>query len=145
MESEQTEIIRMETRGPIVVAHVRSGSLKDVDSIGTFGEHLKAFLKSHPGANILLNFEHVDYLSSAALTELIAASELARKHGGRLRICGLTDEVRKVFQITRLDRLFHCEQPLSLDAALDAFQKAVVSRGGSTAESARAAARRTQH
>jgi anti-anti-sigma factor len=59
------------------------------------------------GADIVLDFEGLDYLASAGLRCLIAAHKKIRagKKGG-LSIINLTDTVREVFEITGLEDIF---------------------------------------
>ena len=64
------------------------------------------YVEKHPRANLLLDFEHVDYLSSAVLTELLRLHKFLMDQGGHLRLCSLNDDIRKVFEITNLDKLF---------------------------------------
>ena len=54
----------------------------------------------------MLDFANVDYLSSAVLTELLRVNQAIQNAGGNLRLCGLKNDVRKVFEITNLDKVF---------------------------------------
>ncbi len=49
---------------------------------------------------ILLNFEKLDYISSAGLRILLVAAKQLKAAGGELRICCLNDVVREVFDIS---------------------------------------------
>lgn len=48
----------------------------------------------------LLNFEKLDYISSAGLRILLVAAKQLNAAGGELRICCLNDVVREVFEIS---------------------------------------------
>jgi len=56
--------------------------------------------------HVLLNFEGVDFLSSAALNKLILMDKKVKQVGGVLRLCNLKAEILEVFTITRLTRVF---------------------------------------
>jgi hypothetical protein len=63
----------------------------------------------------------VECLYSVFLSKLVTFQRVMREHGGTIRICDVTPEVREVFQACRLDDLFEFapDQP----AALAAFAK----------------------
>jgi len=63
-------------------------------------------IESSPGVNLLLNFENVDYLSSAVLTELLRINKAIQEVQGQLRLCGVSKVIMEVFQITNLDKMF---------------------------------------
>ncbi|MFO8061081.1 MAG: STAS domain-containing protein [Bacillota bacterium] len=78
----------------------------DAVNVTQFGNEVLEFVKKHPGINLMLNFANVDYLSSAVLTELLRINQAVQDARGSLRLCGLKNEVRKVFEITNLDKIF---------------------------------------
>jgi len=49
---------------------------------------------------LLIDFENLDYISSAGLRILLATSKRLGHEGGTLRICGLNATVREVFDIS---------------------------------------------
>ena len=55
---------------------------------------------------LVLSFEAVDFLSSAALSKLISLEKLVKSHRGQLRFCNVSPNVYELFAITRLDKLF---------------------------------------
>lgn len=58
------------------------------------------------GRLIVIDFKGVDYLSSAALRVLLMITRrLARAHG-RLVLCGMSEDLKKVFAISGFDRDF---------------------------------------
>jgi anti-anti-sigma factor len=52
------------------------------------------------GKKLLIDFENLDYISSAGLRILLATSKRLGREGGTLRICGLNATVREVFDIS---------------------------------------------
>lgn len=68
---------------------------------------------------IVLNFGSIQQVSSAALGKLIKLRGEAGSVRGRLRLCGLHPDLRQVFRITRLDRIFDLHD--TEDQALAAF------------------------
>ena len=51
-------------------------------------------------AKIVVNFEKVDFVSSAGLRVLLATAKRLGGSGGSLRVCGLNETVSEVFEIS---------------------------------------------
>ena len=51
-------------------------------------------------AKIVVNFERVDFVSSAGLRVLLATAKRLGSSGGTLRVCGLNETVSEVFEIS---------------------------------------------
>ena len=51
-------------------------------------------------AKIVVNFEKVDFVSSAGLRVLLATAKRLGSSGGTLRVCGLNETVSEVFEIS---------------------------------------------
>lgn len=54
----------------------------------------------------VLDFEHASYIDSSGLGVLVSLSKRIREQGGELRLAGLDDDLRTLFELTRLDTLF---------------------------------------
>ncbi len=68
-------------------------------------QKLQALLASK-GRRLVVDFKNVDYLSSAALRVLLMITRrLVRAHG-RLVLCAMSDDLKKVFSISGFDRDF---------------------------------------
>jgi stage II sporulation protein AA (anti-sigma F factor antagonist) len=50
--------------------------------------------------NVVLDFSELDYISSAGLRVLLGAAKKLRASGGKLRMFGLNQSVREVFEIS---------------------------------------------
>ncbi len=101
--SEQPAYVRFRRDNPLVIGEVEPGSMNDIKQMKVFGDQVIEAVAKHKGLALLLNFEKVAYLSSAALTELIRIRETVRGNSGALRLCGLSPDIYKVFEITKLD------------------------------------------
>jgi len=51
---------------------------------------------------VVVDFRHTRYLSSVAFWPLLSLRKQLREAGGRLIICGLTDDVEDVFTTTKM-------------------------------------------
>ena len=90
------------------VASVRFLDKKIVDSgnIEEMGAEMFSVVERDYLKHVLLNFEGVEFLSSAALNKLILMDKKIKGVGGVLRLCELKAEIREVFVITRLEKVF---------------------------------------
>ena len=57
-------------------------------------------------AQVLVNLAGVTFVDSTALATLVQAMRRCRQQHGDLRLCGLQQPVRIIFDLTRLDRAF---------------------------------------
>jgi len=55
---------------------------------------------------VTLDLAAVDFVDSSALHMFVVANKRLEAHGGVLRIVGVSDPIRRTFEITQLDRLF---------------------------------------
>lgn len=54
----------------------------------------------------LLDFEKAAYIDSSGLGALVSISKKVRETGGDLRLSGLNEDLRSLFELTKLDTLF---------------------------------------
>jgi len=90
------------------LAVVRFSDRKIVDSanIEEMGEEMFSLVDKDNFKDVLLNFEGVEFMSSAALNKLILMDKRVKGAQGKLRLCTLRAEIMEVFTITRLNRVF---------------------------------------
>jgi len=92
----------------------------DATNIEELGDQLFDLITNGRHKKLLLSFEGVEFLSSAALNKLIILDKKAKTVGGRVKLSDLRPEIREVFVITRLTQLFEiCDDQ---EAALEAFR-----------------------
>ncbi|MBI2340330.1 MAG: STAS domain-containing protein [Deltaproteobacteria bacterium] len=70
---------------------------------------------------LVLDFSGVDFIDSACLGALVGLARRLRETGGDVKIASPTPEVKSIFQITRLDRLF--EVFATKEAAVSSYMK----------------------
>ena len=93
--------ILTETFGDVLVAHAPD-ELTD-DAAHLLVNTLKRAAEAGQ-VRIVLQLDRSDAFDSAGLTALLELQDLLRGQNGAVKVCGLTDTGRKVFEITRLDR-----------------------------------------
>lgn len=92
--------------GGVSVVRFVDKKIVDSGSIEQLGEELNSLVTVDKRNMILLNFDTVEFMSSAALNKLISLNTKVKAAAGRLKLCCLRAEIKEVFTITRLDRVF---------------------------------------
>ena len=54
----------------------------------------------------LIDFSKTGYIDSSGLGALVSISKRIREQGGDLRLSGLNEDLRSLFELTKLDTLF---------------------------------------
>lgn len=54
----------------------------------------------------LIDFENTGYIDSSGLGVLVSLSKKIREQGGELRLANLNEDLRTLFELTKLDTLF---------------------------------------
>jgi anti-sigma B factor antagonist len=55
---------------------------------------------------LLIDFGKTGYIDSSGLGALVSISKKVREQGGELRLAGLNEDLRSLFELTKLDTLF---------------------------------------
>jgi anti-sigma B factor antagonist len=55
---------------------------------------------------LLIDFSRTGYIDSSGLGALVSISKRIRESGGDLRLAGLNEDLRSLFELTKLDTLF---------------------------------------
>ena len=74
---------------------------------------------STPPAKVVVDLSDVSFLDSTALSTLVQGLKRSRELNGDVRLCGLHQPVRMIFELTRLDKAF--EIYISQEDAIEAF------------------------
>ena len=95
--------INIEQQGDISILHC-GGSL-DADSVNSF-KKVAYDLVEKGSVKIVVDCAKVSFVDSMGLGALISLLRRARSRQGDVKVTSLTEDVRTVFEITRLHRLF---------------------------------------
>lgn len=124
MDDYNALLVHFANTGDITVGTIENTSMLDGMTVADFGKQVIEHVEKKSEIHLLLNFMNVQYLSSAALTELIRINDAVKATSGSMRVCNVSPDIEKVFQITNFDKLFdiHIED---LDHSLHRFQRAI--------------------
>jgi len=104
------------------------GKVQILACVGRMDAQVSGFLKEHiqelldTGATqLIMDLEGLEFLDSSGLGALVACLRRVKEKKGEIKLAGLRPEVRSIFDITRVSRLFHiCE---NVPDAVKAFKK----------------------
>ena len=92
--------------GDLAIVKFSDRKIVDSANIEEMGEEMFSIVDKDKCKDVLLNFEGVEFMSSAALNKLILMDKRVKGVQGKLRLCNLRAEILEVFTITRLNRVF---------------------------------------
>jgi len=101
-----TQRIEVSKTGDVSVVRFRDRKILDEAVIQELGAELSALVEFDNRKAILLDFEGVEFLSSAALGKLITFDRKLKTAQGRLKMCGISPGILEVFQVTKLNKVF---------------------------------------
>ena len=94
----------------------------DEANITEIGQALVSLVEAKHRPKLLLDFQNVDHLSSAALGMLINVNQKIKQQSGELRLVNIKPQIIEVFVITRLNKLFKIMP--DREQALDSYSPA---------------------
>jgi anti-anti-sigma factor len=95
-------------------------NILDELNIHQIGEELLACVESEMRPKVVIVFENVDHLSSAAFGTLMKFLERVKVRDGQLRLCAMKPRVYEGFTITKLNRIFSIHADFA--AAVESFK-----------------------
>ena len=95
-----------ESVGDVTVVNFMDKKILDEANIQEIGDELFDLVDKRYKVKLVLNFENVEFLSSAALGKLITLSKKVQAEKGSLKLCAISPQIYEVFRITKLNKLF---------------------------------------
>jgi anti-sigma B factor antagonist len=105
--SQQSDVTVVEVTGQLIVGNRQE--LKDA-VLQMLDDGSRKFL---------IDFSDTAYIDSSGLGVLVSLSKKIREKGGEMRLSNLNEDLRTLFELTKLDTLFHIAE--SRDVALQDF------------------------
>jgi len=104
---QQGEVTVVDVEGQLIVGNRQELKQKVLDEL-------------EGGARkFLIDFSNTGYIDSSGLGVLVSLSKKIREQGGELRLANLNEDLRTLFELTKLDTLFHIAN--NRDEALASF------------------------
>lgn len=89
----------------VICVHVDEDIVAE-NAISQFGDSLDLLVLESEDPKVVVDFAAVDFLPTAMLGNLIAANTKMINKGAKLGVSGASEQVRSIFEVTRLDQLF---------------------------------------
>ena len=88
-----------------IVKIVRPSGILDGSSTNQLRREISDIVEN--GATIVLvDFQDVTFINSSALGALVSTLKLVRSAGAELFLCSLTEQVKLMFNLTKMNRVF---------------------------------------
>lgn len=68
--------------------------------------NLKKAFEKEQGKKVVVDLVKVGYIDSSGLATLVEMLKKTKSQGGKLGLAGVSDKVKSLFEITKLDKLF---------------------------------------
>lgn len=117
--SAATSRLRVSDQDGVTRIEFIDRNILDEANIQQIGAEITRIVDAQPHPKVLISFENVDHLSSAALGTLITINNRVRSRDGQLRLANIDQQIYEVFVITKLNKLFQIHD--STQAALASF------------------------
>jgi anti-sigma B factor antagonist len=92
--NKQGDVVVVEVEGQLIVGNRQELKQKVLDELEK-GDH-----------KFLIDFKQTGYIDSSGLGVLVSLSKKIREQGGELRLADLNDDLKTLFELTKLDTLF---------------------------------------
>jgi anti-sigma B factor antagonist len=104
--SPKPQLVRVSRRDGIVQVDLLAPMLIGDDTIERMAEEVAEIIDAEEFPRIVMNFEHVRYISSMMLGTLISLFNRVKARGGQLRLAALRERHRRLLVLVRLDGVF---------------------------------------
>ena len=104
---KQDGVVIMEIEGQLIVGNRQELKQKMLDEL------------EKGGRKFLIDFAKTGYIDSSGLGVLVSLSKKIREQAGELRLANLNDDLKTLFELTKLDTLFQIAE--TREKALTSF------------------------
>ncbi|HEX6065893.1 MAG TPA: STAS domain-containing protein, partial [Longimicrobiales bacterium] len=92
---KQNEVTVIDVEGQLIVGNRQELKQKVLEEL------------ENGSRKFLIDFTNTGYIDSSGLGVLVSLSKKIREQGGELRLANLNEDLRTLFELTKLDTLFH--------------------------------------
>lgn len=110
-------------RDGILFIQIDDVRLLDEAKIQKLDQELEAAVDASTEGRIILDFSKVQFMSSSMLGKLVKTQKKVTGYKAKMKLANVSPEIKEVFKITRLDKLF------SIEADIESARKAFLKKG----------------
>ena len=104
--AETVPAVSVTEQKDVRIVEFTHNKILDEGNIADIGTTLNTLIDERAQPKLLLDFNTVEHLSSAALCMLINVNKRVRERNGQLRLANIKPQIYEVFVITKLNKLF---------------------------------------
>lgn len=108
-------------RDGILFIQIDDVRLLDEAKISKLEQELDAAIDASTEGRVILDFSKVQFMSSSMLGKLVKTQKKVTGYKAKMKLANVSPEIKEVFKITRLDKLFSIEP--DVESARKAFLK----------------------
>ncbi|HEV3259337.1 MAG TPA: STAS domain-containing protein [Gemmataceae bacterium] len=98
-------LLHREDVGDLTVITFKDARILDEQKIQALGDQLFKLVEQAGRKDVVLSFEHVDYLSSHMVAKILTLHKKLRAAGGRVVLCELKPEIYENLKTANLDKV----------------------------------------
>lgn len=106
MPPTEPDMLKATAADNVLMVEVVAPQLNALRSVDRFAAQLEELSGERTEKIWVLDFAGVTFIVTQAIGALMVVHKRLRSQGGRLVIVGLTDSIRRVFQLIKLDQVF---------------------------------------
>lgn len=95
---KQDGVVIVEVEGQLIVGNRQELKLRMIEEL------------ERGGRKFLIDFAKTGYIDSSGLGVLVSLSKKVREQGGQLRLANLNEDLKTLFELTKLDTLFQISE-----------------------------------
>jgi anti-sigma B factor antagonist len=106
VEGGESSMLQIQRHDDVGVVSFRTSRILDQSNVQQLGDELEGLVDEHNFDKVAINFDKIQYMSSAVMGKLVSLHKKLEASGGALRLCNIGPEIYEIFEIMRFDKLF---------------------------------------
>jgi len=106
MDGEISNSVEFESTGSILIGRFTCNEIITPDTIDELLEEFKKRIEGMSEKHLLIDFSKITFVATSAINMLLILLKRMRIKGGEVYLCAITENVRQLFDLMQLDRLF---------------------------------------
>ena len=103
--NDKNGVVVCRQAGKVTVVSFSTKLIYDVNTVEAVEANVRSLLDDEP-ENMVFNFSGVDFMVTRVINVLLVALKRVRTRGGEVYLAGMNANIRRVFDIMRLDVVF---------------------------------------
>lgn len=121
MSASEKDLIHVSERNGILLVEVAAEQLTAVKAVDQFDHCMRELLEDFSQTTWLVDFRDVTFLVTPAVNTLLSLTKQLRARNGALILCGVNENIRRVFALMKLDRVFTIDE--DVEAAMQRLSR----------------------